>query len=118
MEVIRSGFCIEGVRLFCHQEGGVFVVSSRWQRFHSVSDIHEALLVFEGLCLEEWPTKAHTKRLVLEARRNRRACFVSLAGWERRVIECARRRAEGLTPVICGSKGAVEKWVPKKEIAR
>lgn len=68
-------------------------------------------MVFEGLCLELDPTRAHAKRLVLEARRIRRSQFTNLAAWERRVIECARRRAEGLRPVMCGRKGAVETWV-------
>lgn len=112
MPTIRSGFSIEGVRLECNEQGAAFVVQSRWQRFHRTADIHEALVVFEGLCLEEHPTKAHTKRLVIEARRNRRTRFSTNAAWERRVLECARRRSEGLVPVICGSKGAIEKWVP------
>lgn len=112
MTTIRSGFSIAGVRLVCDEVGNQFLVQSRWQRFHKTDDIHEALAVFEGLCLEEHPTKKHTKRLVTEARRNIRTRFASNAGWERRVIECARRRSEGLVPVICGSKGSVEKWVP------
>lgn len=110
---IRSGFSLEGVRLTCDQIGDVFVVQSRWQRFHKTPDIHEALVVFEGLCLEELPGRDHTKRLVHEARRNKRSQFTCPAAWERRVIECARRRAEGLAPIICGSKGSVEKWLPK-----
>lgn len=110
---IRSSFSLEGVRLTCDRIGDSFVVQSRWQRFHKTPDIHEALVVFEGLCLEELPGRDHTKRLVREARRNKRSQFTSLAAWERRVIECARRRAEGLVPVICGRKSAVELWRPQ-----
>lgn len=111
MGTIRSGFPVEGPRLFCEEvAGGGFEVISRWQTFHKTRDIHEALAVFEGLCLEEHPTRAHAGRLVHEARRNRRNRFTNNAAWESRVIECARRRAEGLVPVICGSKGAVERW--------
>lgn len=112
MTTIRSSFTPGGVRMFCEDSDGVFNVQTRWQRLHRTADIHEALAVFEGLCLEDNPSKAHAKRLVLEARRNIRTRFSSNAAWERRVIECARRRAEHLVPVICGSKGAVEKWVP------
>ena len=111
MSIIRSGFAIEGVRLFCEEsKTSNFDVVSRWQRFHRCTDIHEALAVLEGLCLEYHPTKAHAKRLVLEARRNKRHQFPSLAAWERRVIECARRRSEGLVPFLCGSKHSVEDW--------
>lgn len=91
------------------------MVRSRWQKFHATPDIHEALAVFEGLCLEHLPSKAQARFLVTEARRNVRPRFRSNAAWERRVIECARRRSEGLRPVICGSKGAVEAWVPVEE---
>ena len=111
MATIRSGFCIEGTRLFCEESEGSFLIASRWQRFHKTGDVHEALAVFEGLCLEDSPTKAHAKRLVQEARRNIRSRFSGNAAWERRVIECARRRSEGLRPVICGSKGSIESWV-------
>lgn len=110
METIRSSYSIEGVKLFCNYINGVFVVESRWQRFHSTADINEALAVFEGLCMEELPTKQQAKYLILEARRNHRNMFVSLAAWEKRVIECALRRCDGLALTISGSKGAVEVW--------
>lgn len=112
MGTIRSGFPVEGPRLFCDEIEDGFEVVSRYQRFHKCRDLYEALAVFEGLCLEVHPSREHAKRLVLEARRLRRTRFFNNATWERRVIECARRRAEGLRPVICGSKGAVEVWVP------
>lgn len=118
METIRSNYSIEGVRLFCLTRGAEFEVSSRWQTFHRSTDIHEALAVFEGLCFEDWPTKRHTKWLVREARRNRRNRFTSNAAWEARVIECARRRSEGLVPVICGSKGSLENWVSARHGAQ
>lgn len=112
MEIIRSGFSVEGVRLMCECRDGSFIVESRWQSFHASRCIHEALVVFEGLCLEDYPTKQHAVLLVREARRIRRSRMTSNAAWERRVIECARRRAEGLRVVIGGSKGGVEAWVP------
>lgn len=118
METIRTGYCIAGTRMLCQYGNDRFVVQSRWQVFHRTADIHEALAVFEGLCLEEHPTKRHTRFLVREARRNRRSRFRSNATWERRVIECARRRGEGLMPVICGSKGAIEHWVPRADRPR
>lgn len=111
-DIIRSSFSIDGVKLVCEAENGEFLVYSRWQRFYRSRSIDEALTVFEGLCQETLPTKAHTKRLMTEMRRNRRHQFVSGAAWERRVIECARRRAEGLVPRLCGSKGSVEDWRP------
>ena len=94
MVTIRSGFSCEGPRLFCEETEGGFEVISRYQRFHKTADIYEALVVFEGLCLEDLPTRNHAKRLVLEARRNRRHRFTDNTAWEKRVIECARRRAE------------------------
>ncbi len=114
MSTLRSGYAINGQRMFCDERpDGKFQVASRYQRFHKTADLDEALVVFEGLCLEEAPTREHAQRLVLEARRNRRSRFTSLAAWERRVLECARRRAEGLVPRIMGSKGSVEAWLPQ-----
>lgn len=112
MPTIRSGFSINGTRMFCEEVSDGFEVVSRYQRFHKTKDIHEALAVFEGLCLEDAPTRAHARYLTIESRRNIRTRFFVPALWEKRVIECARRRSEGLRPVTCGSKGAVEKWVP------
>lgn len=110
---IRSGFPVEGPRLFVEEmDNGVFEVASRWQRFHKTDNLDEALVVFEGLCLEINPGRTHARNLVHEARRLRKSRFAIPAQWERRVIECARRRSEGLVPVICGSKGALEHWVP------
>ena len=115
---IRSSYTIDGVRLFCDAidsaQRTVFEVRSRWQWFHRSASIHEALAVFEGLCFEDGPTRRHAKNLVIEARRNRINRFTSRAAWERRVIECARRRSDGLVPVIGGSHGAIEIWKPRQ----
>jgi len=112
LENIRSSFSAGGVRLFCEAIGGQFVVYSRWQQFHRTEDIHEALAVFEGLCFEKYPSKAHARHLVREARRNNRLRSTSNAAWEWRVIRCAWRRSSGLVPKICGSKASVEVWGP------
>lgn len=53
MEIIRSGYSIAGQRLFCEHKNEQFRVISRWQTFHRTPDIHEALAIFEGLCLED-----------------------------------------------------------------
>lgn len=112
-QTIRSSFTVDGVRLFCDSESDSFIVQSRHQIFHRTEDIDEALVVFEGLCLEDGPTRTHARRLIAESRRNKRHTMTSLAAWERTVIEHARRRSEGLRPVICGSKGSVTKWVSR-----
>jgi hypothetical protein len=116
METIRSSWSIEGEPMFCeyNEAKKQFEVSSRWLNFFKTPDIYVALVIFDGLCMEDYPTKEHTKRLVHEARRNKRQRFSSNMGWHSRVIECALRRAEGLVPRICGSKGSVEKWIPAK----
>lgn len=118
MEIIRSSWSIEGVALFCHfnEAKRQFEVSSRWQHFWTSQDIYEALVVFDGLCMELYPTKEHTKRLIKEARRNLRRRFTCINQWHARVIECALRRSEGLVPRICGSKGSIEAWVPGTSI--
>ena len=111
-EIIRSGFPIEGPRLFCEFNGRFFLVQSRFQRYHKTPDIHEALVVFEGLCQVEFPMRRHAKSLIVEARRNQRFRFVNICEWEKRVLECAKRRDEGFRPLICGSKCSLEKWIP------
>jgi hypothetical protein len=112
MSVIRSSYSVCGTYLECaEQKDGRFFVQSRWDIFHRTSDIHEALAVFEGLCFEDGPSKAHAKRLANEARRIKRNDSASPAGWEWDVIKSARKRAEGMRPVICGSKGSTVKWV-------
>lgn len=72
LETIRSGFSVEGVRLSCDHFEGRFFVQSRWQVFHRTKNIDEALMVFEGLCLEDYPVKARAKQLVDEYRRNQK----------------------------------------------
>jgi len=109
-ELIRSSFTIGGVPLFCFFKNGKFEVCSRWQRFHLISDINEALVVFEGLCFTDVPSRTSAKNLIIESRRNLRRSFQSITKWHNRVIDCAIKRDDGFKLKICGSKSSLEHW--------
>lgn len=93
-EAVRSGFSIDGVRLFCapsRTNEDQFEVFSRWQRFHRCKDIDEALTVFEGLCQSESPNRAHARRLITAVRTIKKDRYNTLAQWERAVIVTANQ---------------------------
>lgn len=112
-ELIRSSFSLNGVPLFCFYKNGKFEVCSRWQKFHLITDIYEALAVFDGLCFTDVPSRASAKNIIIEARRNKKRSFKTITQWHNRVISCAIKRDDGFVLRICGSKGSIESWVKK-----
>lgn len=117
-EVLRSSFAMNGSRIFLvfDQEKGLYKLGSRWHWLATFNSIWDGCDAFEALELVEatGDPRVIAKVIRREIRRvprhnfYRRGCM----GRINYLINSTERRMQGYRPLRCGSKGAVEQWIP------
>lgn len=116
METLRSGFTPDGqcVFLFFDAVRNTYRIATRWQWLGRFDSIWDACDAFEAVELMEGDLKKASKLAKIEIKRVPRHVFGSNRSAMTRInylLNGIERRLAGLRPVICGSKGSVEKWV-------
>ncbi len=117
METIRSGFTPDGQRvfLFFDTQRNLYRLATRWAWLASFDNVWDACDSFEAVELMEGDLRRVAKTAKLEIIRVPRHMFGKNRSAMTRInylINCIERRLDGLRPIICGRKGAVEKWIP------
>lgn len=117
-ETLRSGFTIDGQRVFLEFDGakGIYRLATRWAWLASFDNVWDACDAFEALEMMEGDLRAIAKTTKAEIIRVPRSTFApvngsGVMGRVNYLINSIERRLAGLRPVRCGSKGSVEKWV-------
>lgn len=116
LEVLRSSFTLDGTRVFLIHDAQrvAYHLATRWAWLSSYQKIEDACDAFEALELMEGDEKRITGFLTSEIKRVPRHRFGSARNTMGRInylINCVEHRLQGHRLVICGSKGAVERWV-------
>ena len=116
METLRSGFTPDGQRVFLlfDESRREYKLATRWAWLSSFDNVHDACDAFEAIEFMEGDLRKSAKTAKAEIARVPRRMFGQRRSAMARInylITCVERRAAGLRPVICGSKGSVEKWV-------
>jgi len=117
METLRNSFTTDGQRVFLmfDESRGLYRLATRWAWLSSFDSIWDACDAFEAVEFMEGDLRHVSKISKSEISRVPRHRFGSRRGTMSRInylINCIERRIAGLRPVICGSKGSVEKWIP------
>lgn len=116
-EILRSSYTQEGERFFLVYDPikAVFRIGTRWQWLVGFESIWDACDAFETLELAEGDQKALAGLIKKEVRRVPRHHFIQRGSMGRinYLINSVERRMQGLRPQRCGSKGAVERWIPR-----
>ena len=117
METIRSGFTTDGQRVFIlfETERRLYMVATRWQWLASFDNVWDACDAFEAIEMMEGNLRVAAKFAKSEICRMPRREFGRQRATMARInylINSIERRISGLRPIRCGSKGAVEKWIP------
>lgn len=116
-EILRSSYTQEGERFFLVYDPikAVFRIGTRWQWLVGFESIWDACDAFETLELAEGDQKALAGLIKKEVRRVPRHHFIHRGSMGRinYLINSVERRMQGLRPQRCGSKGAVERWIPR-----
>jgi hypothetical protein len=117
-ETLRSSFTLDGTRVFLIHDAdkAAYRLATRWVWLSSYPRIEDACDAFEALEALELMS-GNEKRiagfLTSEIKRVPRHRFGSARNTMGRInylINCAEHRMKGQRLVICGSKGAVERW--------
>lgn len=116
IEVLRSSFSQDGTRIFLVHDSlkGCYRLATRWQWLTTFKSVWDACDAFEALELVDGCVRTLAKTIKREIKRVPRHYFVQpnsmlRIGYLTRAVE---RRAAGLRPQRCGSKGSVERWIP------
>jgi hypothetical protein len=115
-ETLRSSFTCEGVRIFLlfDAHARLYRLATRWYWLTSFGSIWDACDAFDALQLMEGDDRQICRILKSEIKRVPRHHFGLARNKMGRInylINSAERRLQGLRPIRCGSKGAVEHWV-------
>jgi hypothetical protein len=114
-ETLRSSFTLDGTRVFLIHDAdkAAYRLATRWVWLSSYPRIEDACDAFEALELMSGNEKRIAGFLTSEIKRVPRHRFGSARNTMGRInylINCAEHRMKGQRLVICGSKGAVERW--------
>ncbi|HDS1721606.1 hypothetical protein NPS53_08850 [Pseudomonas putida] len=115
-EILRSSFTQDGIRFFLvfDAEKTTFRIGTRWHWLESFDSVWDACDAFEAMELADGDHIKLGRLIKKEISRVPRIRFVQRGGMGRinYLINSIERRLQGLRPQRCGSKGAVERWIP------
>ena len=116
-EILRSSYTCQGMPIFLifDEKKSLYRLATRWYWLTAFDNVYDACDAFEAIGLMEGDEKHIAKILKTEIKRVPRYKFGLARNTMGRInylINSAERRLAGLRPVLCGSKGAIEKWVP------
>ena len=115
METLRSSITPDGQRVFLMFDQSKYRLATSWVWLTSFDSVWDACDAFEALQTMEGDLRPVAKIIKSEIARVPRHCFGASRNKMSRInhlINDVLRRAGGLRPVVCGSKGSVVKWVP------
>lgn len=116
IEGLRSSFSLEGTRIYLVHDSrkACYRLASRWHWLTAFESVWDACDAFAALELLEGCERTLAKAIKREIRRVPRHHFVQPNSMKRigYLIRAVERRANGLRPQRCGSKGSVEQWIP------
>lgn len=116
VEVLRTSYSQDGTYIVllydCVQ--GRYRLATRWYWLASFDSIWDACDAFEALEMLEGCVRSLAKTVKGEIKRVPRHQFIKPNGMMRigYLVRSVERRAAGLRPQRCGSKGSVERWIP------
>ncbi len=122
METLRTSFMQDGnkIELIFDAAHDVYRIGTRWFWLAKFKSVYDACDAFEALELTKAPATTRIGRIFqAEIRRVPRHRFGSNRNTHSRIIylvNSVERRLAGLQPQRCGSKGAIERWIPKPAI--
>jgi len=112
-EILRSGFTVDGQRVFLECDGKVFRIGTRWVWLAKFGSIWDACDAFEAIEMMDGNLDAIARLLKMEIARVPRHRFGCKRNTMSRITyltDCVGKRLSGLRPVYCGSKGSVVEW--------
>ena len=117
METLRSSITTDGQRvfLFFDETRGLYRLATRWSWLASFDSVWDGCDAFEALEMMEGDLRQAARAIKREISRVPRHRFGSKRnsmGRTNYLIDSVIKRLSGLRQVICGSKGAITKWVP------
>ena len=116
IEILRSSFSLNGTRIYLVHDSlkGCYRLASRWHWLTTFESVWDACDAFEALELLDGCERSLAKVIKREIKRVPRHHFVQPNSMKRigYLIRAVERRAAGLRPQRCGSKGSVECWIP------
>lgn len=116
VEVLRTSYSLDGTYIVllhdCVQ--GRYRLATRWYWLTSFDSIWDACDAFEALEMLEGCIRSLAKTVKSEIKRVPRHQFIKPNSMMRigYLVRSVERRAAGLRPQRCGSKGSVERWIP------
>lgn len=118
METLRTSFMQDGnkIELVFDASRDLYRVGTRWIWLASFDSVYDACDAFEALEMVDAPATAELGKLIrTEIKRVPRHHFGHSCNTHSRIVylmNSVERRLAGLRPQRCGSKGAVERWIP------
>lgn len=115
-ETLRSSYTQDGTRFFLVFDANraTFRIGTRWHWLASFDSVWDACDAFEAMELVDGDLIELGRLIKKEIRRVPRYRFFRPGGMGRinYLVNSVDRRLQGLRPQRCGSKGAVERWIP------
>jgi len=113
-EILRSGYTPDGQRIFLMFDHalGEYQIATRWAWLGKFASFAAAAEVFEAVEFAEGDLRQFARYVKSEAKRVPASRFAADKAMSRAwfLFECAVKRAAGLRPIYCGSKGSVIDW--------
>jgi hypothetical protein len=114
-ETIRSGFTIDGQRVFLEFDASrsTYRLATRWAWLAEFPTLADAADVFDALEFCEGDLRHAARIIKADAQRLPRHHMICATAMDRTwgLLKCLEHRQAGRRPVYCGSKGAVINWV-------